>query len=153
MFSEEFKITKLYQGAANSIDADIIHMGDFHSGAFVCIHTGLSDTDLTLSVYEATDVAGATNRAIQVNVPILADTDMGTSSDVLVRQDDGKSYVIDTGEAPNSMVVFEVDASKLSDGYPCVYLSASGGNASNDVTLFWLGKPRYAGATLPSAIS
>ena len=75
------------------------------------------------------------------------------SSDTLVRQADAYTYTIDTGASANQMVVFEVDPSILSDGYDCVYLSDSGGNASNIVTILFVGAPRYSGATLPTAIT
>lgn len=151
--SETLKIVKLYQGAANAVACDVVSMKNFHHGAFVVSHAGASDTDLVLSLYEATDVAAGTNAAITTAVPIYIDTDAGTSSDTLVRTTDNYTYTIDTGVAPNQMVVFEVDPSILSDGYDCVYLSDSGGNASNTCTIFFVGVPRYTGASLPTAIT
>jgi len=152
-FSENVKIVKCYQGAANAVACDIINMEQFSHGAFVVIHTGASDTDLVLSLYEATGVGGSDNAAITTAVPIYIDVDMGTSSDTLAATTAAYTYTIDTGVAPNQMVVVEVDASILSDGYPCVYLADSGGNASNTCTIFWLGVPRYKGGTLPTAIA
>lgn len=153
LFSENLKIVKLYQGAANAVDCDVVNMENFTSGAFVITHTGSSDTDLVLTLYEATDVAAGTNAAITTTVPIYADLDMGTSSDTLVRQTDAYSWTVDTGNYPNQMVVIEVDPSILSAGYPCVYLDDSGGNASNTCTILFLGEPRYKGDTLPTAIA
>jgi hypothetical protein len=152
-FAENVKITKCFQGAANAVDCDIINMEQFLYGAFVVIHTGASDTDLVLTVTESDDVAGSTTATIGSNCAIYADTDMGTSSDTLAAQTAATAYTIDTGTAPNQMVVFEVDPAQLSAGYPCVYLADSGGNASNTCTIFWLGVPRYAGGTLPTAIA
>lgn len=152
-FAENYKIVKCYQGAANAVACDVINMEQFLHGAFVVIHSGAADTDLTLSLYEATTVAAGTNAAITTAVPLYADTDMGTSSDTLVAQTSDYDYTIDTGTAPNQMVVFEVDPSILSSGYPCVYLADSGGNASNTCTILFLGVPRYSGGTLPTAIA
>ena len=52
----------------------------------------------------------------------------------------------------NQMVVFDVDPAILSDGYPCVYLDDSGGNASNTVTILFLGEPRFRSDSMPTAI-
>ena len=153
MFSDEVKISKLYQGAADSVTCDVVDMSNFHRGSFVVIHSGAEDEDLTLSLYEATTTAAGTNAAVTEAVPLWVDTDMGTSSDTLVRQTDAYSYIINTGDAPNQMVVFDVDPAILSDGYKCVYLADSGGHASNTVTIFFLGEPRYRSASLPSAIA
>ena len=150
--SETRKITLLYQGAANAVACDVVSMKNFHHGAFVAVHTGSSDTDLTLSLYEATSVAAGTNQAITKTVPLYVDADAGTSSDTLVRQADAYAYTIDTGVSANQVVVFEVDPSILSDGYDCVYLAGSGGNASNVCTILFVGEPRYSGGSLPSAI-
>lgn len=150
--AETRKITLLYQGAANAVTCDVVSLKNFHHGAFVVLHTGSSDTDLTLSLYEATTVAAGTNQAITTAVPLYVDADMGTSSDTLVRQTDDYDYTIDTGVSANQMVVFEVDPSILSDGYDCVYLADSGGNASNTCTILFVGVPRYSGDPLPSAI-
>jgi hypothetical protein len=151
--SEQVKISMLYQGAANAVDCDVVSFKNFHHGAFVVLHRGSADTDLALSLREATNVAAGTNQAITKNVPLYVNINMGTSSDTLVRQTDAYAYTIDTGDAPNQMVVFEVDPSILSDGYDCVYLADSGGNASNTVTILFVGAPRYSGATLPTAIT
>lgn len=151
--SETKKITMLYQGAANAVACDVVSMKNFHHGAFVVIHTGAADTDLVLSLYEATTVAAGTNQAITTAVPLYVDADMGTSSDTLVRLTDDYDYTIDTGVSATQMVVFEVDPSILSDGYDCVYLSDSGGNASNTCTIFFVGVPRYSGNPLPTAIT
>jgi len=153
IFSDEVKITKCYQGAANAVDCDIINMENFTHGAFVVVHTGAADTDLVLSLYESDDVAGSTTAAITTAVPLYADTDMGTTSDTLVAQTSDYDYTINTGEAPNQMVVFEIDPAILSDGYPCVYVSDSGGNASNTCTILFMGVPRYKGDSLPTAIA
>lgn len=153
MIAETIKITKCYQGAANAVSCDVINMENFTRGAFVITHTGSSDTDLALSLYEATTAAAGTNAAITTAVPIYADLDMGTSSDTLVRQTDAYAWTVDTGNYPNQMAVIEVDPAILSAGYPFVYLTAANGNASNTCTIHFLGVPRYKGDTLPTAIA
>jgi len=152
-FAENVKITKLYQGAADSVACDIVDMSNFEKGAFVVIHTGASDEDLVLTLYEATSVGGSTNAAVTTTCPLYYDVDMGTSSDTLVATTAAYAFTVDTTTQKNQMWVMEIDPSILSQGYPCVYLSDSGGHASNVCTIFFLGVPRVKGQTLPSAIA
>jgi hypothetical protein len=151
-FSENVKISYLYQGAANAVACDIVDVSKFNKGAFVVLHTGAADTDLVLSLYESDDVAGSNTAAITTSVPIYHNTDV-TAADVLSATTADYDYTIDTGNYPNSMVVFEIDPSILSQGYPCAYLSDSGGNASNTCTILWVGEPKVKGQTLASAIA
>jgi hypothetical protein len=154
-FSENIKITKLYQGAADSVACDTVNMELYNHGAFVVIHSGSSDLDLVLSLYEASSVAPSNTAAITTVVPIYIDTDMGTSSDVLAATTAAYSYTVNTSESADrsQMVVFEIDPTILSAGKPCVYLSDSGGHASNICTILFVGEPKEKGATLPAAIS
>ena len=154
-FAENYKIVKCYQGVGNAVSCDTINMEQFVHGSFVIVHTGATDVDLTLTLFEATDVAAGTNAAITTAVPVYVDADMGTSSDTLVRQTDAYAYVINTTSAGdrNQMVVFEIDPAILTAGYPCVYLTGATGSASNVVTILFVGVPRYAGGTLPTAIA
>lgn len=152
-FAENIKIVKCSQSAANAVDCDKINMEQFSHGAFVVIHTGAADTDLALALYESDDAAGSNTAAITTAVPLYVDTDMGTSSDTLAATTSDYDYTIDTGVAPNQMIVFEIDPAILSDGYPFVYLADTNGNASNICTIIFLGVPRYAKASLPTAIA
>lgn len=154
MFSlpENLKVSLLYQGAANAVACDVVSMKNFHKGWFVVIHTGAADTDLTLTLYEATDVAAGTNAAVTKTCPIWVDLDAGTTSDTLAATTAAYAYTIDTGVAPNQIMVLEWDPAKHTAGYDCVYLADSGGHASNYCTILFMGDPRDQGATLPSAI-
>ncbi len=151
---EQLKVVKLYQGAANAVACDVVSLKNATMAWFKITHTGASDTDLVLTVAEATAVGGSpvAFSADAQKCPVWADTDMGTTSDTLVRQSDAYAYTIDTSEAPNQMVFIQVDPAKLSAGYDCITLTDSGGNASNVVDIeVWLDM-RYRGASLPSAI-
>jgi hypothetical protein len=151
--AESLKITKVFQGAANAVDCDYINMENYLKGWFVVVHTGAADTDLVLTLYESDDVAGTSTSAITTACPLWVDTDMGTSSDTLVATTAAYSYTIDTGNYPNQMVVWEIDPAILTDGYPCVQVADSGGNASNVCTVLFMGVPRYPQATLPTSIA
>lgn len=152
-FPEQCKIVKCYQGAANAVACDVVSMKNVHKAWFVVVHTGEADTDLVLSLYEATDVAAGTNAAITKACPIWVDTDMGTSSDTLARTTDDYDYTIDTGVAPNQMVVIEWDPAKHTSGYDCVYLADSDGNSSNTCTILCVLDMRYKADQPPTAIT
>ena len=151
-FSENVKISYLYQGAANAVACDLVDTSEFNYGAFWVIHTGSSDTDLVLTLTESDDVGSSNTAALEVVCPIYHNTDI-SSADILSKTTSAYAYTIDTGSYPNSMVVIEIDPAILSRGYPCVYLDDSGGNASNVCTILWVGDPKTKGATLPSAIA
>ena len=150
---ENVKLTLLNQSAANAVACDVVSMKYFSKGWFIVVHTGSTDTDLTLALYEATDVAAGTNAAITVAVPNWLDADAGTTSDTLVRQTDAYSFTIDPLTQNGVLYVIEVDPAILSSGYDCVYLADTNGNASNICTILFAGLPRYKQASLPTAIT
>lgn len=152
-FPEEVKIVALYQGAANAVACDVVSMKNFHKGWFVVYHTGSTDTDLVLTLTEATDVAAGTNSTVTTTCPNWLDSDAGTTSDVLVQQTAAASITIDPATQNGVLWVLEVDPGILSAGYDCVYLADSGGNASNYCSIFFVGAPRYKQASLPAAIT
>lgn len=152
-FPEHFKIVKLYQGAANAVACDVVSMKNANKLWFVVTHTGAADTDLVLTLYESTDVAAGTNSAVTATCPIWVDLDMGTSSDTLARTTDAYAYTINTGTAPNQMMILEWDPSKHSAGYDCIYLTDSGGNASNTCTIHAVMDMRYKADQPPTVIT
>jgi len=152
-FSENVKISKLYQGAADSVACDTVNMELYNHGAFLIVHTGASDLDLVLSLYEASSVAPSNTAAVTTVCPLYCDLDMGTTSDVLAATTAAYAITIDTTTYKNQMWVMEVDPAILSAGCPCIYLADSGGHASNVITILFLGEPKEKGATLPTAIA
>lgn len=151
--AEELKIVACYQGAANAVACDVVSMKNFHKGWFVVYHTGANDTDLALSLYEATDVAAGTNAAVTTACPNWLDADAGTTSDQLAAQTDAYSLTIDPATQNAVLWVLEVDPAILSAGYDCVYLADANGHASNFCSILFVGQPRYKQATLPAAIT
>jgi hypothetical protein len=145
----------LYQGAANAVACDVMSMKNVKRAWFVVIHTGANDTDLTLQLQEATDVAAGTNQAIAVPCPIWRDNDAGTTSDGLVLQTADDNIVIDPATQNGVVAVIEWDPAKHDhvDGYDCIYLADSGGHASNDVTILGLCEMKYQGDSTPTVIT
>jgi hypothetical protein len=152
---ENLKIVNLYQGAANAVDCDVVSLKNAVRAWIKITHTGEADTDLVLTLAEVTAVGG-TPVAFATDAkkcPIWVDADMGPSSDTLARGTDAYAYTIDTGTAPNQMVIWQVDPAILSAGYDCITLTDSGGNASNIVSIEAILDTRYKGSVLPTAIA
>lgn len=150
---QNLKIVKLYHGAANAVACDIISVKNAVGPIwFVTFHySGGGDTDLVLSLVEGVSVSSCAT-AITTTFPIWSDTDAGTSSDTLVRQTDAYNYTIDTGAGTDYLVVFQWDPAKQTEGYDCISIADSGGNASNTCTILAMFESRYASDSLPSAI-
>jgi len=155
MFSERFKIVRLQTVvAANGFAmSDYVSMKNVKQATFVISHAGATDTDLILALDEATAVAAGTHRAVTATFPIQVDIDHGVASDILVRQTNAVSFTIDPVTMGPALVVFEWDPAKHTEGYDCIAVSGSGGNASNTVVVFALLEMKYQQASLPAAIT
>lgn len=156
-FPEKFKVVKLFHGAANAVACDYISCKDVVGNVtFLIYHDDAgNDTDLVVSLIEATDVAAGTNAAVSATFPLYVDVDCGTTSDIVVKQTDAANYTINTGTTPGNdfMVMIEWDPAKHTAGYDCISVADSGGHASNTVTVLAVFEPRHQGASLAAAIT
>ena len=143
----------LYNGAANAVACDVVSTKNVNRLWFLVFHAGANDTDLTLQLQEATDVAAGTNAAVAVACPIWRDNDAGTTSDTLVLQTADDNIVIDPATANPVLAVIEWDPAKHTDGYDCIYLADSGGHANNTVQIFALCEMKYQQGTPPTVIT
>ena len=139
---EHLHCTSLYIGAANAVSCDNISLKNAHMCWICFMHTGASDTDLVLTLNEATDVAGGTSSAITTACPIWVDGDAGTSSNTLVRGTDTYAYTINTGDNPIQLGFWQIDPCIFSDGYDVLKITDSGGNASNTISILAFTDPR-----------
>lgn len=151
-FPEQCRIEKLYHGAANAVASDVICLKNVNKAWVVVVHSGSSDTDLVISLAEHTAV-GQSAVAITATFPIWVDSDVGSTSDTLARQTDAANYTIDTGTAPNQLVIFEWDPAKFTAGYDCLSLADTGGNASNNVCALMVLDMAYMADQPPTAIT
>jgi hypothetical protein len=150
---ENYKIVQVAPtAAANAAAYDLINCKDAIKVWFVIQHQGTNDTDITISLQEAVQVAGTTTTAVTATFPIWVDTNAGTASDTLVKQTDAANYTINTGVTTDQLVVLEWDPVKHTDGYDCIRLADTGGNAGNYVTALAIIETRYPSATPPTAI-
>ena len=149
---QNLKPVLLYNGAANAVACDIISCKTAKKVWFLIFHAGANDTDLTLSLEEAKEVAGSTHQAVTKTCPIWKDIDAGTTSDEMTRQTDAVSLVIDPATQNPVLAVIEWDPAKFSDGYDCIYLADALGHANNTVQIFGFILPRYKQDIPPSVI-
>lgn len=139
--------------AGNAVDCDVVCSRAWHRIYFLIIHSGANDTDLTLALYEATDVAKSSPLAVTKTCPIWYDPDAGASSETWIRATDAYSITIDPATQNPYVAIIEWDPAKHSEGYDCIYLSDTGGHANNLVTIVALGVPRKPQATPENMLS
>ncbi len=144
----------LYLGLANAVTCDVASMKNVNKAWFIVAHAGANDTDLTLTLQEATAVAAVTNQAVPAGkeCPIYRDNDAGTSSDTLVAQTAALAITIDPATQNGVLAAIEWDPAKHSSGYDCIYLADAGGNAGNYVCIIGLFDMKYQGDPTPSVI-
>ncbi len=135
---------------ATAVTYDVISCKTAHKVWFIVTQLYAADTDLTLSLIEATSVDGSTT-AVTATFPIWQDVDV-SSVDLMTRATDAASVVFDTTANKSQMIVIEWDPSKHTAGYDCIGLADTGGNASNYVTAIAVIQSRYPGDQPPSAI-
>lgn len=150
---EGAKIVGCYNGLANGVACDVVSMKTLQKGWFVVYHVGANDTDLVLTVKEATDVAAGTNQTITKDCRAWLDADQGATSDVVAETTAGTAFTIDPLTQNGVLLIIEIDPALLSEGYDCVFLGDAGGHAGNYCSILFVGVPKYAGASLPAVIT
>jgi hypothetical protein len=151
---ENYKLVPVgLPGAANGLTCDYVCCKDAIKVWFIVSHNGASDTDLTLTLNEATNVAAGTTAAVTATCPIWQNTAAGTASDALARlATDAAVITINTSTTVPQFAVIEWDPMKHTAGYDCIALADSGGNASNFLSVVAIIETRLPQAAPPSAI-
>lgn len=126
-------------------------------GVLILVHEdyAVDANSLVLTVHEgATAVeAAAGTYAISAAFPIWVNLTAQTA-DTWTRQTDAATYTINGAAGDNVLVAFYVPAGLLTNGRSWVHLGAAAGDAGNLVSvLYLLDAPRYAQATIPTAIA
>jgi len=103
----------------------------------------------TLSLYEATDVAGTDAAVVTETHPIWYNLDCDT--DIFTRATDAATYELDVA-LKTKLVVFQFDASQFSSGFDCVKGYAGASNILNIVGCTYVLDNRYKQATPSSVI-
>ena len=140
-------------GAANGLTCDRVSCKDAKKVWFIISHAGASDTDLTLTLNEATNVAGCSTTAVTATCPFWQNTAAGTASDALTRlAADAAVVTIDTSTTVPQFAVIEWDPMKHTAGFDCISLVDSGGDGSNFLSIVAVIETRLPQALVPSAI-
>ncbi len=117
---------------------------------------GAAAQDPTLTLMQARDVSGTGAAPLPfTRVDIKqASALTGVGTFTTVNQDPGNTYSNDTMGETQNLVAIEVRADQLDEGFTCLRLTVAdtGSTAKYGCALAMMTEPRYAGATLPSAI-
>ena len=142
--------------AANALaTCDYISLKNAHKVLITVHHySGGGDTDLVLSIKQATDVAATGAKVLSATMPLWVNVDTSLT-DTMVKQANAAGYTIDTGDGKDQIVQLELDASLLdmANNFDCIAVHSTGGNASNIVSVLYQIIPRYAQATPPARIT
>lgn len=148
---QEYKIVLLNTTAANAVACDVISCKNAHKVWFLVTHTGANNTDLTLTLTEATDVAAGTTSTVTAACPIW--TIVPTAAlDTWTEATAAAAVTIDPATQSPYMAIIEWEPAKHTAGYDCIYLADSGGHASNTCVIHAIIAERYHEASPPSAI-
>lgn len=122
--------------------------------AYVVVHMAQGAADVcTISIEQATVVAGTDSKVITNAVPISSNLDCA-ASDTLVARTAAVNYALDAG-LKHKVVVFEIDPASLdvANEFDCITVKTSASNAANITSaMYYLTGLRYGQATPPSAI-
>lgn len=150
------KITEALPPAADAAGrtaASAVSLKNYGKCYIKCHITQGNAATVLLTPMQATAVAKTGGKVLANAVPIWANLDTA-ATDTLVRQADAVNYTTDAG-VKNKHVIFEIDPALLdvAGGFDCIYVTTGASNAANITEIeYLLTDPRYAQATLPSAI-
>ena len=147
------------QAAANT--GDVVSLKNYNRLTVIFFKAiGTAGDDPVLTFEQGTDVAFGTNKALATIDEYWSKqgallTAVGTFT--RVSQTAGSTVTLDaTSAEEQGLYVFEINASDLdvANSYDCVRVTVAdvGGNAQLGCMLYVLSGPRYAGATMSSAI-
>jgi hypothetical protein len=103
-----------------------------------------------ISLRQSTTIAAGTSAAGPA-VPIFVNEDVA-ATDTLVQQADAAAFAT-ANVAKLKQVIFEIDPAKLTDGYPCVYVTLSDSSqAGNYCSVTAYLESRYGANPPPTAI-
>jgi hypothetical protein len=144
MIPERLHPVTAWIGAANGLgtNADWVSCKTALRVYVMVTHSGTNDTDLVLSLKEATTVAGGSAAAITATFQIWKSTG-STSADTWTRATDAASDTIDPATEGTQVTIFAWDCSKFTSGFDCLQVVATGGHASNFVSATYFIEPRY----------
>ena len=142
--------------ASTAGDGDFVSMKNYRRLTIVIsILNGSTVTGTAITLIQATEVAGTTNKALGFT-RMWANTDTGAGDTLTETAVTSNTFTTNTTNAKSLMYVIEITENDLDrdNGYDCVRVD--GASAANSVgsVLYILSEPKYVpeGQALPSAI-
>jgi hypothetical protein len=146
-FSERFKIAPLTESAdvtTNGVDSYSVHMGKVHEGCWL-VNFGAITSDDTLKVYvgasqgtKTTAIAFKYRQTAADTKAALSDT-YGAFTDVA---SSGLTLAATTFD--HKLTIVEVDSQAIADATPFVTLEIAGSASAQNVSIVFIGTPRFA---------
>jgi hypothetical protein len=108
---------------------------------------------VALTPYQATAVAGTSEKVLANAVPIWSNEDAATT-DTLARQTDAVNYTT-SAALKHKQVVFQIDPAQLdtNNGFDCITIKTGASNAGNLTSVQYFLETRFPGATPPTVIT
>lgn len=136
--------------------SDIVSLKNYNHVTFYYIK-GSQDgtTSSTLTVQACTTITATATDAIPFRYKKVADFTLTTGSDVPGVLTDATLAGVASAATANSMVIIEVDAAALTDGYPFCRLKMveTGDNPADGCVIAILSEPRFTDDTPISALA
>lgn len=151
---QQFKIVQLAwpQTTNGGVTSDFVSLKNAHKVTIVAEFIQAVGHATVVAIRQSDDVSATTTAAGPASARVWVNEDVA-ASDTLVQGANLASETL-TNDVKKKQVVFEVDASELTDGYDCVYVTVSNSSqASNLVSITAFLHTRYPGATPPTAIT
>jgi hypothetical protein len=146
-FSERFKVTALTESAdvtTNGVDSYSVHMGKVHEGCWL-VNFGAITADDALKVYvgatqgtKTTAVAFKYRLAAADTKSALSDT-FGAFTDVA-----STGLTLTAATFDHKLLIVEIDSQAVADATPYVTLEIAGSGTTQNVSICFIGQPRFA---------
>lgn len=155
-FSERFKISALTESAdvtTNGVDSYSVNMGKLHEGCWL-VNFGAITANDALLVYTGAS-QGTKTTAIAFKYRLAAADTKSASSDTFGAFTDvaATGLTLTAATFDHKLVIVEIDAQAIDDSKPYVTLEIAGSATTQNVSIVFIGSPRYSSnAGTPSVL-
>ena len=146
-FSERFKIAALTESAdvtTAGVDSYSVHMGKMHEGCWL-LNFGAITSDDALKVYvgasqgtKTTAIAFKYRHAAADTKSALSDT-FGAFTDVA-----SAGLTLTAATFDHKLLIVEIDSQAIADATPYVTLEIAGSASAQNISIVFIGRPRFA---------
>ena len=155
-FSEQFKIVPLTVSAnvgAGGVDTKSINFGKIHKGCFL-LNFGAITADDVLSVYVGAATATKTTAVAYKYRHAAADTTVALSDTYGALTDvPSTGLTLSATTFDNKLLIVEIGSQAIADATPWVTLEIAGSASVQNISIIFIGEPRFASnGGLPTVI-